>query len=381
MAETSEGHPPRILLIGAGHAHLHLMRHRARLPHAELTVVDPGSFWYSGMAAGVLGGAHAPGLDRIDPVRLAHRYRLDHARGRLAQLDIAGRRVHLEDGRTLPFDLLSLNVGSSALALPAVPDGPVVWTVKPIQQLVALRQRLLGACRRGEHPRIVVVGGGASGVEVACNLRALTAEYGTQAAITLVNRDSTLLASAPAGAQRWLERHLHRLGIQLRSGLSAVAHHREGVLVAEENVAGQDNLGLLECDHIVHACGLAPPAVLERLGLTLIAGRGVAVRSTLQSVDHPDIFAAGDCAAMVDHILPRLGVYGVRQAPVLLTNLAARLGNHSLQCYVPQSKALSILDLGQGQGLAFRGRLWWAGRLSLRWKRWLDGRFMTQYRC
>lgn len=83
---------------------------------------------------------------------------------------------------------------------------------------------------------------------------------------------------------------------------------------------------------------------------------------------------------MLDHALPRLGVYGVRQAPVLLHNLAARLASRPLQRYVPQRQALAILDVGQGKGLAIRGRFWWAGRLSLAWKSRLDRGFLRQFR-
>ncbi|QTF91051.1 FAD-dependent oxidoreductase, partial [Halomonas sp. BM-2019] len=143
---------------------------------------------------------------------------------------------------------------------------------------------------------------------------------------------------------------------------------------------GEDSLSLLEADHLIQAGGLVPPGVLATLGLPLYPERGLAVADTLQSLGDPDIFAAGDCAALRDHLLPRLGVYGVRQAPVLLDNLAARLAGRPLRPYHPQPRALAILDLGLGLGLAIHGRHWWAGRGALLWKRWLDHRFMHQLR-
>ncbi|MBA2777463.1 NAD(P)/FAD-dependent oxidoreductase [Billgrantia kenyensis] len=372
---------PRILLVGAGHAHLYLMRNRWRLAEACVTVVDPAAFWYSGMAAGVLGGALSPVADRIDPKRLAARHRFDMVRGRLERLDRENRLAVLEDGRTLGYDLLSLNLGSYAPTLPVRDRGSRAWSVKPIPQLVTLRRCLETGFRRGERARLIVVGGGASGVELACNLRALANRHAAPLSITLVSRGETLLAGAPRGARRWLHGYLSRLDIQVCNGLRAVSHHPLGLLVAEEGVTlGQDTLKLLECEHVVHAGGLEPPPVLERLGLPVIAGRGLALRDTLQSVDDPDIFAAGDCAALSDTPLPRLGVYGVRQAPVLLANLQARLRGRPPQRYTPQSRALTILNLGPRHGLAIRGRLWWAGRASLAWKHWLDERFMAQYR-
>ncbi|MCC5882063.1 MAG: FAD-dependent oxidoreductase [Halomonas sp.] len=381
MLRESDIEPPRIVLIGAGHAHLHVIRHIGRLAEARVTLVDPGSFWYSGMASGVLGGSHDSSEDRIDPKRLARHHGVNHVRGRLARLDHPQRLVYLADGRSLPYDLVSLNLGSIAPTLAPLAEGPRAWAVKPIQQLVALRHCLETAYRRGECPALVVVGGGASGVELACNLRALAEKHAARTSITLVTRGNTLLDGAPQGAQHWIAGHLQRLDIQVRCGMRAVSYHRQGVLIAAQPVArDQENLELIECQHVMHASGLAPPPVLEHLGVRLIAGRGVAVGDTLQSVEDQDIFAAGDCAALVDHPLPRLGVYGVRQAPVLLANLAARLKGRNLHRYTPQVSALTILNLGQGNGLAIRGRLWWAGRLSLLWKRRLDERFMQRYR-
>jgi selenide,water dikinase len=47
-----------LLLAGAGHAHLHLLANRQRLPMREVVLIEPGGFWYSGMASGVLGARY-----------------------------------------------------------------------------------------------------------------------------------------------------------------------------------------------------------------------------------------------------------------------------------------------------------------------------------
>ncbi|MFY0988906.1 NAD(P)/FAD-dependent oxidoreductase [Halomonas sp. C05BenzN] len=382
-AHDSPAVPPsrQLLLVGAGHAHLHVMSQRHRLGDIAVTLVDPGGFWYSGMANGVLGGRLSPVEDRLDPARLARRHGVRALRGRLADLDLAGRRAILADGRTLPFDLLSLNLGSRTPIPPVRHPGPRVWGIKPIPCLVALRRHLEAEFQRGADPRLVVVGGGASGVEVACNLHALARRHGGRCSITLVTRGERLLEDAPRGASRWLARLLASRGIRVITATRVTGHATGGALVrSDETLFGEDSLGLVEADHVIHAGGLVAPEVIERLGLPTLPGRGLAVEATLQSSGDRDIFAAGDCAAMVDHRLPRLGVYGVRQAPVLLGNLAARLAGQPLAAYEPQPRALAILDLGGGLGLAIRGQHWWGGRLALHWKRWLDRRFMAGYR-
>ncbi|MDX1466660.1 MAG: FAD-dependent oxidoreductase [Halomonas sp.] len=371
---------PRLLLVGAGHVHLQLLRHRRRFGDAEVVLVDPGSFWHAGIAGGMLGGQHAAGEGRLDPVRLAGRYGIAPIRGRLVSLDPEAKQARLEDGRTLGFSLLSLNLGSSTRCPPPSPSGPRVWAAKPIPRLLALRHCLEREFALGRAPRLVVVGGGASGVEIACQLRELTRRLGARAEILLVTRDERLLEGAPTGAVRWLMRHLARQEITVRFGVNVTGHAPGGVtFTAADHAWGEDSLQWLAADHVVHAAGLAPPEGLERLGLPLIPERGLAVEETLQSPGSPDIFAVGDCAALLHRVLPKLILHDRHQTAVLADNLAARLTGAPLRPYVPRRVAVTILDLG-GQGLAIYGRRWWGGRLALAWKRRLDAHFLARYR-
>ena len=379
MTTTSpRAEPPRLLLVGAGHVHLQLLRHRRRFADAEVTLVDPGGFWHAGTAVGLLGGRHAAMDSRLDPARLATRHGVTPIRGRLASLDPAARRARLEDGRTLSFSLLSLNLGSSSRCPPPSSPGPRVWAIKPMTRLLALRRCLEREFARGLSPRLVVAGGGASGVEIACQLRELARRCGGRAEILLVTREEQLLEGAPAGAVRWLMRHLARQEITVRFGVNVSGHAPGGVtFTAADHGWGEDSLQWLAADHVVHATGLAPPEGLERLGLPLIPARGLAVEETLQSPGSPDVFAVGDCAALMHRVLPKLILHDRHQAAVLADNLGARLSGEPLTPYVPRRLAVTILDLG-GLGLAIRGRRWWGGRLALAWKRRLDRRLLDR---
>ena len=133
----------------------------------------------------------------------------------------------------------------------------------------------------------------------------------------------------------------------------------------------------LSYDLAVLATGLTAPPLLAAIGLG--DGRGVPVLATLQHVDHDDVYAVGDCALFLPRSLPRVGVHGVRQGPVLLRSLLARRSGQSLPRYEPQRRALSILDLGGGVGLAVWGRWWWYGVGSLRLTRYIDRRWMRTY--
>ena len=78
---------------------------------------------------------------------------------------------------------------------------------------------------------------------------------------------------------------------------------------------------------------------------------------------------------------PPAGVFGVRAAPTLAHNLAALGTGSRMRAYAPQSRWLSILDLGDGTGLAMRGRLWSLGRGALILKRRLDLGFIDGLRA
>jgi NADH dehydrogenase FAD-containing subunit len=367
---------PRVVLVGAGHAHLHvaLNAQAFRARGAELILVDPGRLWYSGMATGMLGGQYAPEDDQIDPCPVIEanggRFVLDRAAG----LDRTARAVILASGARLPYDWVSFNVGSEVAADPDWMRFHDVWTVKPILGLVRLRRRLEEAfCSPSSRPlRVVVIGGGATGGEVAANVDALARRRGGRVRITLVERGSHLLPGYPPGAGRLLYRVLTQRGIEMlfRFHVCAV---RQGQLESEDGHRA-------EWDVLVVATGLKPAALVSRLGLPVADDGGLRVSASLCSVADGRVFAAGDCATLEHHRLPKLGVYGVRQGPVLLKNLLARVTGGALHRYRPQAFALSILDLGEGEALAAWGPLYGKGRWCMGWKAWLDRRFMERYR-
>ncbi|HSO06489.1 MAG TPA: FAD-dependent oxidoreductase [Pelomicrobium sp.] len=366
---------PRVLLVGAGHAHLHVARNARRFAERgiELTLVDPGRLWYSGMATGMLGGLYAPEEDQIDPCPVIEsqggRFVLD----RVVGIDRGARRVELASGTSIGYDVVSFNIGSRIAADPAWLGLERVWTVKPIPELAMARSRVesLLAANAGDALRAVVVGGGATGCEVAANLDGLARRHGRRAAVTVVDGAYRLLAGYPAGAARTLRRRFRRRGIETVLGDPAV--------VVRQGEAQLESGRRLPWDVLVVAIGLKPAALAARLGLPVNDEGALRVSAALTSVADDRVFAVGDCAALEGHRLPKLGVFGVRQAPVLLENLLARAAGAPLAHYRPQRVYLSILNLGDGSALAAWGPFYWTAPWCMRWKEKLDRRFVERY--
>lgn len=351
-----------VLLVGAGHAHMEVLRSAARFAHAgiELTLIDPGQFWYSGAATGVLSGDLEPQAACLDPAPLlgvAH-----WQRSAVLHIDPEARSVSLSNGKSLTYDVLSLNTGSRIEAPDLLTDGAIA--AKPVQALAQLRDQL-EACQG--RMRLAVAGAGATGVEVAAALAGLQHRLGARPTVMLCGAD--LLPGWPAQARKRAALALKQIGVEYSP--IKVRRFENGLLHLEDRRKAP-------VDQLVVATGLTAN-IPEGVG----AGEnGLPVRSDLSWTEHSDIFAVGDCAELTFAPRPKLGVFGVRAAPILVENLIrAAQGRKTRKHYSPQDRWLSIMDLGNGRALGRYGGLVFEGGWALRYKRWLDHRFLDRYRA
>lgn len=364
----------RIALIGGGHAHLHAVKHAARF-HArnlDLALIDPGKFWYSGMATGMLGGQYDVDRDTIDLAGLCERNGVTFLQDRMIAADEVRKKIMLAKGEAVSYDVLSFNVGSE-IAVENLPGAiEYGWPVKPIHNLWRLRQALEAHFQREQkRARIVVIGGGATGCEIAANLAELARRRKGAVNVTLVSRSSGLLPNAPAGAQRRIHALLASRNIDIVCPRSVNRIDKSAVYLEDGDA--------LDCDFAVVATGLRAPAWLDDLPFAMDE-HGLRVESTLQVENAPGVFAVGDCMSFIERPLPKLGVFGVRAAPVLLKNLISTASDEPLMQYQPQKRYLAILNLGQNRALALWDKFYWYGWSSHWLKTRLDTGFLRQYR-
>jgi NADH dehydrogenase FAD-containing subunit len=329
---------PHLVLVGGGHAHLYTLRRLRDLTGRGIavTLVTPDRFhYYSGMGPGMLGGRYRPGDIRIDVQSLAESGGARCIVAPAAGLDPRARLLHLADGTTLPYDVLSLNIGSVVADHPLPSDR--IIPAKPITNLVAARERLL-ALARSKRPRVLVAGGGAAGVEIAGNVRRLLGDRG----------NVTLVASRPI---------LHQFPQRARELVLKALAESQIVTVAGVSVEGWMDDG---------AVLLAPDGSLL-------------VDPFLRSTGSSVVFGGGDCVTLAGQPLARVGVYAVRQGPILFRNLQAQLTSKRLVPFKPQSSFLQLLNLGDGTALFVRNNIVWRGRLALRLKDFIDRNFVESF--
>jgi selenide,water dikinase len=356
-----------LVLVGGGHAHVHVLASFGKRPMAgvQVTLVARNVRTpYSGMLPGFVAGRYSFDDCHIDLAALCARTgaRLVHAQA--DGLDLQRRQVRLRGQPPLAYDVLSLDVGA-APDLGSIP-GAAEHAV-PVKPIAEFGKRWLTFLERARAPqRIVVIGGGAGGVELALAIDHRLAD----ANVTLATRDE-VLAGHGRSAQRKMRGILARRGIRTVENDAAVGIETESV-----RLAGGERLA---ADAVFVVTEANAPHWLTYSGLTLDARGFVALAATLRSSD-PRIFAAGDCATVLKHPRPKSGVFAVRQGPPLAENLRRVLSGKAPLPFVPQRRHLAIIGTGDGRALATRGNWSIKGRWVWRWKDHIDREWMRSYR-
>ena len=361
------GTRPRIVLAGGGHAHLHALRRTAALTRRGfgVTLVNPSPYLrYSGMATGVVSGVYAPEEYRIDVRRLVETGGGSFIEGCIREVLAEDRALILEDGSTVPYDAVSFCLGSTTRG-GAMGDGDVL-PIKPVESVEEIRRRL-----HDRPTRLLVVGGGAAGCEVAANALALPDEPGKGGEVTVVERGVSLLGGSPERARRSIQAHLEAQGARVLTSTEVVSYGSGRAETAD----GRS----LPYDLLILAVGIEANGVFRASGLPVGPCGGLWVDRTLRSIADGRIFGGGDAVSYRGLGLPKLGVFAIRQGPILFNNLQAVLRGEPLQAYKPQKRFLYVLNLGDGTGLAVYGHLVWHGRLAWRLKNRIDRKFIAGY--
>ncbi|MBC7857078.1 MAG: selenide, water dikinase SelD [Pirellulaceae bacterium] len=374
-----------IVLLGVGHTNAHVLRmwKMQPIPGARLTCVSNYPVaTYSGMLPGVLAGLYPPERMEIDLVRLCAAAGVRLIVGDVTALDVRNRELHISDRPPLPFDVLSIGLGSVPNRAGLVEADDSLLEVKPMQTfLPRLAERLVAS--GGRQPpdtpthmqplRITIVGGGAGGVEIAfclpMRVRKVLGDF--PFSLTLIDSSDKLLKGSTAGLKKRVERDFAQRGVKVLLG--------RRVTRIKHGTATLDNGETIPGDLVLWVTSAAPPPLIKEFSLPRDDRGFLLTKHTLQSTSGEPIFVVGDTGTIEGEKLPKAGVFAVREGPVLWENLQRLLLNERLQDYKPQRGFLKLLNRGDGtalgeyRGFSFEGK--WAWRLKDR----IDGKFMDMY--
>ncbi len=382
---------PHLLLVGGGHAHVQVFRDFARAaPACRITVLaDEPSTLYSGMVPGFVAGQYGASELTLNVAQWAQRMDANFVQGRLVGLDPERKLVLRAEGEPLPYDYCSLNIGSTVQGMEVPGVREFTLPTRPMKDFVAQvnpRLEAAHASAEGRPLRIVIVGGGAAGVELAlCLQHRARQPAGSEPHISLVCSSAMLLPGSAPALRRRVQAELRRRGVDVLRGMWVRAVSATGVRLQEaadaEDSCRPADAGeqkTLAADLVLWVTGAA--SHLEPAE-SLSPRAWIPVGKTLQHVQHPALLAAGDCAQLVGHEdLAKAGVYSVRMGPVLAHNLRALVeGRNDLQSYTPQQDFLALLNLGDGRAAGAKWGVSFSGLWVMRWKDRIDRRFMAKF--
>ena len=365
-----------LLLVGGGHAHVQVLRRLAMKPPPRTRVtlvVDTPIAVYSGMVPGFVAGQYRAAELEIDVLPLARRAGARIVVAAATGIDVERRRLLVAGRPPLSYDRLSFDIGSTVAGLDLAGVREHAIPTRPIGRFVARLDSILAPARdRGGRLRVTIVGAGAGGVELAFCLEKRLERSGVEPVVTLLDSGERILRGYPAGLVRRVEAAAERRGVRIESRRRVTAVERDAVLLASgERVPS---------DLTVWVTGAVSQPLFRDSGLPVDERGFVRVRPTLQVEGHDGLFAAGDCATLIDHPeTPKAGVYAVRQGPYVADNLAASLTGGSLRDYRPQGDFLTLLNLGDGGALGSKWGLSFGGDWVMRLKDRIDRKFMRRF--
>ena len=369
--------PARVVILGCGFGGLWAAQTLRKAP-AEVTVVDRTNhhLFTPRLSQVATAGLSAPAI--AAPIRhiLADQRNTTVLLGDVVNVDVMQKQVELEDGERLAYDYLIVATGSMHSYFGNDAWAPYAPGLKTLDDAFEIRSRILlafehaerepDAAKRAGWLTFVVVGGGATGVELAGTLaeiarHTLRGEFRRfdprNARIVLVEGSERVLPPYPADLSEKARLQLERLGVTVWLGKRVTGVDADGVTLGAERLAART---------VIWAAGVASSPLGRPLGAPLDRAGRVKVAPDLSVPGHPEVFVVGDLAAVegVPGIAPAAKQMGRHAALNVIRTLSAK-----------QRKAFRYRDYGQlatigrNAAVAYFGRVKLSGYLA--WVVWL----------
>lgn len=368
----------RIVIIGGGAGGLELATRLGdrlgKSRRAEVVLIDraPTHVWKP-LLHEVATGSLDTQAHQIEFAAQARWHHFDFVLGEMTGVDRAMKRVHLAPmvdpenpnneilpARNIEYDTLVLALGSRTHFFGVQGAQAHAVTLDTVDQAEGLRRRLLQTCIRNrnrrhagapETVRIAIVGGGATGIELAAELRNMERafrKFGLHAAdkesairVTVIEAGQRILPALPDRVSTATVQQLDRLAIEVSVGDPVIEVTRQAVKTRSGRI--------ISADITIWAAGIKAPECLASLdGIAVNRSNQITVSQSLQSETDPSIFALGDCASCAwsdGRMVPPRAQAAHQQAMFLAKALRARIEGRALGQFA-YSDYGSLVSLG-----------------------------------
>lgn len=363
-----------LLLVGGGHAHMVTLAHIHEIiaKGHKVTVVGPSDFhYYSGMGPGMLSGFYS-----AEDIRFATRHVVEKQGGifirdKAVRVDPEKNKLYLTSGTTIEYDVISFNAGSYVPQPQTAEKMENVYSVKPIETLLEVKERLLEITSQ-KKITIAVVGGGPSAAEMVGNIWSLLQKQKYRPEIIVLGGHSFM-----SGFKGTVQDKIRKILEHRRISIIEEGH----VLALEPGKIIMASGTKHKADFVLLATGVRPSKIFTDSDLPVGADNGLLVNAYLQSTEYQNMFGGGDCIHFQDNPLDKVGVYAVRQNPVLYHNLVAGLEGEALQPFDPGPDYLLVFNMGGGQGVLKKRMLKFHGKFAFWIKDYIDRTFMKKFQA
>jgi NADH:ubiquinone reductase (H+-translocating) len=385
---------PRVLILGAGFGGLTSAIELGRLARTgvslDVTLVDRVNFHlFTPMLYQVATGLVEPGHVEYPARAIARDYGFRFRQGQIEAVDLDQQQV-VVSGERLGYDRLVISLGSVTNYFGNESIERSAASLKTLGDAVTIRNRVVEAFERADVEQdlairqalltFVVVGGGATGIELVASLYTLI-QNGLLPVYPTIDRHEVRVILAEAGPtllngmDQWLGetavRRLQQKGVEVWLSNPATE-------VSEGGIAFKDGR-FVPSRTVVWAAGVRPSPLTAALEVERGKDGRLVVDAHLRLPSHPNVYALGDCAWFpipeeTGRPAPPNAQTAVHQAPVVATNVAASLRGAPLASYHYASEG-NLVALGQGDGVATFGETRLEGFLA--WVTW-RGFYLTQ---
>ena len=362
-----------LVFAGGGHAHLTSLMNISdfRQRGYQVTVITPSPYqYYSGMGPGMLSGLYGPEEIRFDIQKMVEKGDGTFIQERIVRVDPEKRVLFLASEEAISYDVVSFGTGST---IPVdnliLEQSERVFTVKPVANLVHAREGILKLIKQGT-PRLLVVGGGPSALEISVNAWKLVQDHGGKAHITIM-AGTRFLSRFPQKVRSLALESLTKRAIEVREDVHVTGIQGE-IAILDDGTEQPFDVAFL-------GTGVKPSGLFQDSGLPVGEDGGLLVNTYLQSVGYSEIFGGGDCICFQQSPLDKVGVYAVRQNPILYHNLLAALEGGALQGFDPGGAYMLLFNMGDGRAIYHKKGRIFHGRIPFLLKNWIDRKFMRKF--
>ncbi|MGK0443036.1 MAG: selenide,water dikinase [Pseudohongiellaceae bacterium] len=367
-----------LLLVGAGHSHLMVLRYLIKhpIPRLKIQVISQTNYIpYSGMIPGLIAGHYEWQECHIKLPQLCQKAGVELLIGKIDDVDTENKTVSGPGIAPQSYNWLSLNIGSQS-HLDNIKGAKYQGiAAKPIEDFLNKWQHLTKKiCNHKSNYKIAIVGGGAASFELA-----LAVQYQLKKRLPATAPEPKFILIVPAkqvlpSHKPWISKQaqkiLRRRKIKLHTNSVVTEAHHYGV-----NLKNGESIS---ANTVIWATQAGCPSWIKNTSISCNEQGFIRVNTFLQSISDPDVFAGGDMIDFYDNPLPNNGVFSIQTGKMLAHNIHNTITNKKLLPFKPQKQFLNLLLIGNKSAILSWGNLTGMGRWVWLWKNYLDRRFVRK---